>query len=117
MKLIELLESVSIKPSAKHRGRILFQHDSTGASAELVDQGDVTLVSNVKTPSDSRNRGGATALFGKITRYADENGLKLRLNLLPDEDTDQDRLKSFYEKFGFKSTRGIEMVRMPKADK
>lgn len=114
MKLSQLFEAVSIKPGVKHKKRTYFQDDATGSTAELEDQGEFTLVTAVETPDDTRNRGGAKAVFDAIVKYADEKNLKLRLNVLPDEDTDQDRLISFYEKFGFKRTRGIEMVRPQK---
>ena len=114
MKLVELHEAVTIKPGTKKKNRTYFQDQSTGATAELEDQGEFTLVTAVETPDDTRNRGGTRAVFDAIVKYADENKLKLRLNVLPDEDTDQDRLVSFYKKCGFNRTHGIEMVRLPK---
>lgn len=114
MRLAELRESVSIKPGTKNKKRTYFQDGPTGSTAELEDQGEFTLVTNVETPDDTRNRGGAHSVFKAIVKYADERKLKLRLNVLPDEDTDHDRLMAFYEKYGFEWKRGIEMIRLPK---
>lgn len=114
MRLAELLESVTIKPGTKYKDRTYFQHTVTGSTAELVDQGEFKLVTVVETPDDTRGRGGARELMAEITRYADEHGFKLRLNVLPDEDTDFDRLVSLYRKCGFEKTTWPEMVRLPK---
>jgi len=114
MKLAELLESVTIRPGTKHKDRTYFQHDKTGSTAELVDQGEFMLLTNVETPDDTRGQGGARELMAAVTKYADEHGYKLRLNILPDEDTDFDRLVSLYRKNGFEKTTWPEMVRLPK---
>lgn len=111
MKLAELFESISFKKESDHF-RVI---DSvTRASAKIVDEGDIALVTSIETPKVSRGSGGATAVMNAIISYADKKNKKLRLNVVPDDDTDQDRLIKFYERFGFKKTRNVEMTRDPK---
>lgn len=86
-------------------------HRATGATAKLEDQGKYILFTNLHVPKEHRGKGGAHKIMNAAKEYADKQKKPLRLNVLPDEDTDQERLTKFYEKHGFKKTKGIEMVR------
>ena len=55
----------------------------------------------IYTPPKSRGQGLMRKMFEEHMRWADETGRRFFLLLSPDIDTDEDRLRAFYEEQGF----------------
>lgn len=68
----------------------------------------------VFTPPPLRGKGLMRALFMTLIRRADDENRDLFLMLSPDEGTDPDRLRAFYESHGFEmGSDDVHMIRRP----
>lgn len=75
---------------------------------------DALTVMYVYTPPPLRGKGLMRSLLARLTEWADDESRDLFLMLSPDEDTDIDRLRAFYETIGFEAgSDGIHMIRRP----
>ena len=75
---------------------------------------DTIIIMDLKRRESSLS---GTYVMGRITDFADEHGLKIKLVASPNYGTPLEKLVTFYQKFGFKivgdyyGTSSIEMVR------
>ena len=76
----------------------------SGTTVKLYLHSNVMKLTNLQTPLDNRNMGGARRVMLKAIALAGD--LPIELIILPDDDTDWDRLYIFYRQFGFKSVPG-----------
>ena len=68
----------------------------------------------VYTPPHLRGKGLMHGLFLRLIKRADDEHCDLFLMLSPDEDTDRDRLRAFYERHGFiMGSDDQHMIRRP----
>lgn len=102
-----------VKRTRQKRGEFELLHEATGSKADVYKQGQMLLLTSLHVPEKHRGRGAAKAILSAATEHADEVGLPMRLNAVPDEGTDEKKLRQLYEQFGFKHTAGVEMVRPP----
>lgn len=63
--------------------------------------GEADCIMYIYTPPALRGQGKMRAMFEAHLKWADEAGKRLFLLLSPDDDTDEDRLRAFYESQGF----------------
>lgn len=71
------------------------------------------IVTRVYVPPEHRRKGIATAMMKEICEQADQQDVKLMLELAPYGEMTKDELREFYMKFGFRSFGGF-MKRWPK---
>ena len=62
---------------------------------------DCHCIMYVYTPPAMRGRGLMRTMFEARMKWADDNDKRLLLLLSPDDDTDRERLRAFYEGQGF----------------
>ena len=82
---------------------------------------DCHCIMYVFTPVHLRGTGLMRKMFSDRMEWADQNDMRLLLLLSPDENTDKDRLKAFYEQhhfeFGEMHAVSDHAVRLPKAER
>ena len=88
--------------------------------------GDLRL-DHISVPKGERGAGIGSSVMNKLTKFADDNGLRLVLNTAVKDDsfgtTSASRLKKFYKRFGFVENKGKDfsisenMFREPKSTK
>ena len=75
----------------------------------------------VFTPVHLRGTGLMRKMFAERMEWADNHDMRLLLLLSPDDDTDKDRLKAFYERHHFEFGEGHAIsdhaVRLPLAER
>jgi len=67
---------------------------------------NVITIMYVYTPPKMRGQGLMRAKLNALLKRSDDEGFNLFLLLSPDDDTDADRLRAFYESLGFVSGDG-----------
>lgn len=97
-----------------------FKYESASATLHFLEP-DVVVLKNVR--ASKLNRGHATAVMQQVIDYADKNDLTIQLSVQryaysDNQALDNDQLKAFYEKFGFRRDfrfkPPIRMVRRPR---
>lgn len=76
----------------------------------LHDSGGDLKLDSIRVAKDTRKQGIGSAVMQEITRYADQNGLRVILTAGQKDDghgtTSHSRLVKFYKRFGFKQNKG-----------
>ena len=78
----------------------------------LSEDADKITLEKIRTGEDARGTGSATSAMEALTSEADNIGKPIELTLDPEEGVDKERLRSFYQRFGFEGD-GDKMVRQP----
>mgnify|MGYP000745960387 CR=1 FL=1 len=88
-------------------------------SVRLTD--DCHCILYVFTPPHLRGTGLMRKMFGERMAWADKRDMRLLLLLSPDDDTDKERLRAFYEEHGFEFGEGYAIsdhgLRVPKSER
>lgn len=67
------------------------------------DEGSESItLSYIGVPDDKQRQGIASKMMTELCKYADDNGLDIKLHANGELGTDIEVLKKFYAKFGFK---------------
>lgn len=86
-----------------------------GAEVQIKSDGDKIVLDKIRVDEKDRGNKVAEKALNKIVDLADEKGLDITLNVLPEDNTvDKQRLISLYEKAGFKLLDGDKMERVAK---
>ena len=82
---------------------------------------DCHCILYVFTPAHLRGKGLMSKMFADRMEWADQNDMRLLLLLSPDDDTDKDRLRAFYEEHHFEFGEGHAIsdhgLRVPKSER
>ena len=94
-------------------------HKATRSIADLnvIDSGEY-LITRINVPSSSRGKGIGSIILDEICLDADENGVTLKLEVIPSGGLTFHDLTRWYERRGFKSDErkfGMLMTRLPNA--
>lgn len=85
----------------------------TWAIADLCDYyGTGMIITRINVPAKNRGQGHARALLKRILDDADREGVALFLEISPSDGLSYCQLRSWYERHGFRSMRGV-YVRKP----
>ena len=92
------------KPFIKKEKFKDFDDDETDSTVRLVNKGDYFLLTGLETSKENQGKGGAKRVMQQAIDYATDMDMNIELAVLPDEDTDKERLIGFYKSFGFRET-------------
>lgn len=93
-----------------------FRHPATKSHGSLIIKGRTATITGMHTSAEHRGKGGASHVLRQMTDHMDRHGLHGMLHAAPDDDRDQDKLKSLYARHGFETDGDDhEMIRKPRS--
>jgi GNAT superfamily N-acetyltransferase len=89
---------------------------------DVFETGKGLTLSKIVLPKEDRNKGVGSKILEDLTSYADKNNLTIGVTPNSAFGGNQNKLKTFYKKFGFRNNKGVNkdfafretMVRQPK---
>lgn len=117
-KPLEVKSSQAIKLEHTKQGKshkVALKLESTShpiAQGSFIETGTINL-HGLSVRPQYRSQGHAERILQHITDYADKKGKPIHLRALAEEEENQEKLKSFYQKHGFTTHKKDRMVRLP----